>query len=283
MNFLDSAPMHLVERYNTYPRPRAYGSGEYPTRQFDPDEHIAQLLKEDEKFKQMSKQRQDSYRTSLSRLGFGLPPEMGKELLGTLITDLRMAPVWASLRKKINEEAEFLDFWDQCQRSILGWSTAPKRTAKEREDHFRKIGHLALELSLSMNETEEFQHFSTAELISSESLDSLRNVLSLDIRRPGGEDNNDELTRFALAEGMPSIHQMLDHIAAKALQCSMEPPIVRKPNSENASVHYFVRTLSRYLRKEYQTPMYEVVAATAGVIFDLPDIDLDYVSKLVRI
>lgn len=28
--------------------------------------------------------------------------------------------------------------------------------------------------------------------------------------------------------------------------------------------------------------MHEVVAATAGVIFDQPDIDLDYVSKLVR-
>jgi hypothetical protein len=72
---------------------------------------------------------------------------MGKELLGRLITDLRMARVWATLRKKIKEETEFFDFWDQCQRSILGWLAAQKRTAKEREDHFRKIHNLALELS----------------------------------------------------------------------------------------------------------------------------------------
>lgn len=282
MNFPDWAPKNLVESYRHYPHPRKYGSGEFPPCPFDPDEHIAQLRKEDKKFNQMSKQQQENYRTSLNRSEFGLPPEVGKELLGTFLTDLRMAQVWASLAGRIKEEADFLYFWKQCQRSVLGWLGAYKRSSKEHEDHFRKISHLALELSLYMNDTEEFQDFSTAELISTELLDSLRSVLSLEIRRPGGVENNDDFIRFTLSEAMPSIHQTLDYIGAQALRFSQEHPLVRKPKSKNAAIHYFVRTLSRYLNKKYGTPMHEVVATTTGVVFNRPDIDVDYVRKLVR-
>ncbi|WON75312.1 hypothetical protein [Nitrosospira sp. Is2] len=164
LSFPDWAPKNLVERYHHYPHPREYGDDMYPPCPFDPDQHIDQLRKESAKFNQMSKQQQDNYRTSLNRSEFGLPPEVGKELLGTLLTDLRMAPVWSSLGKKIKEGAGFLYFWDQCQRSVLGWLGGQKRSSKEHEAHFLKIHHLALELSLAMNDTEEFQNFSAAEL-----------------------------------------------------------------------------------------------------------------------
>ncbi|SFH38328.1 hypothetical protein SAMN05216299_109122 [Nitrosospira sp. Nsp14] len=282
MNFPDWAPALLVWTYNHYPHPREYPGGEYPPCPSDPDGHIAQLLEEDEQFKQMSKQRQENYRTSLHRTEFALPPEKGKELLGKLITDLRMKPVWASLSKRSKEEVQLLYFWHECERAILGWLGAQKLSPKQRRDHFLKMHHHALELLQMMYETEEFHNYSIMDLISTESINSLQNVLNLEISRPGGEDDIDELRRFFLAEGAPSIYQILRDVADKSLQFSKKTPLVRKPNSDNAAIHYFVRKLSRYLKEEYGTPLHEVVAATAGVVFDQPEIDLDYVSKLVK-
>lgn len=281
MNFPDWAPPILVWAYNRYPQPHEYPVGEYPIRLSD-DAHIAQLLEEDVKFKQMSKQGQENYRTSLNRSKFSLPKEMGKELLGKLITDLNMAPAWASLASRVKDDAQLLYFWHQCEKGILGWRGAQKLSPNQRRDFYLKIHRQAFELSQLINEADEFNNYSCAELLSTDSLNALRNVLNLEIRRSGGEDNVNELTRFFLAEGTPSIHHLLNDIAAKALQFSQERPLVRKPKSENAALHHFVRELSRYLKEEYGTPLHEVVAATAGVIFDQPGIDLDYVSKLVR-
>ena len=85
---------------------------------------------------------------------------------------------------------------------------------------------------------------------------------------------------FFLDKVTPSIYVALDDIATKALTFSKEEPLVRKPNSENAHIHYFVRSLSGFLKKRYGQPLHEVVATTTCVIFD-QEIDTDYVRKIV--
>lgn len=82
MNFPHWAPTILVELYEHYHLRRGFPCAEYPVKAFDPEQHIAQLLKENEKFKQMSKQRQENYRASLYQSEFGLSEQEGKELLG---------------------------------------------------------------------------------------------------------------------------------------------------------------------------------------------------------
>src|SRR5690349_6606160 len=106
------------------------------------------------------------------RSEFGLPPEIGKELLEKLIRDLRMPTVWASLSRRIKEEVESLYFWEQCETAILEWWGSHKRSPKGHEEHFLKIHYLALELSRAINETEEFQNYSTAEILDAEALKS---------------------------------------------------------------------------------------------------------------
>ena len=74
---------------------------------------------------------------------------------------------------------------------------------------------------------------------------------------------------------------VLINISEKATQYGEEKPTVKKPKSENADIHYFVRSLSRYLRNRYNQPLHDVVAVTTEVTFDRQSIDSDYVRKLV--
>lgn len=70
-------------------------------------------------------------------------------------------------------------------------------------------------------------------------------------------------------------------ISEKAKQYGKEEPLAKKPNSDNADIHYFARWLSEYLKKRYGQPLHDVVAATTEVACNRLSIDSDYVRKLV--
>lgn len=212
MNFPDWAPENLVWLYSQYPNDRKYAD-EDPSHLSNPGEYIAQCIKEDEKFKQMPEELKESYLNGLYRSAISFPPGKGKELLGKVITDLRMASVWRSLGKRVKNEGEFLHFWYECEQAILGWLGAQKLSPNQRKDFFLKIHKYASELSKMMYETEEFFNYSPAELISSESLESLLTTLNAKPCRSETDVSDEELTRFFISEGAPSIFQMLNHIA----------------------------------------------------------------------
>jgi hypothetical protein len=281
MNFPDWAPANLVELYIHSRKDKRYAD-ENSSHLSNPGQYIAQCIGEDEKLKQMSEELRESYLKGLYRSAVSFPHKKGKELLGKAITDLRMASVWRSLGRRVKNESEFLDFWYECERAILGWLGARKLSSSQRKEFFLKIHKHASELSKMMCETEEFFNYSTAGLICSESLESLLTTLNAEPCKSETDVSDEELTRFFIAEGAPSIHHILNDIADKAIQFAQNPPLVRKPNSENAPVHYFIRSLSRYLKEKYGQPLHDVVAGTASVVFEQPDINFDYVHKLVR-
>ena len=202
-----------------------------------------------------------------------------------------MKAVWASIARRIEIELEFVHFWTTCGTIIQGWRRAQKLSTKQHREYFQKIHEHALALAQLMYETVEFQHNSITDLIETDSIKWLLEALNTSLSKfvyeerstlyaPADEEESILYARTMLALITPSVDVVLDDIATKALTFSKEEPLVRKPNSENAPIHYFVRSLSGYLKKRYGQPLREVVATTTYVIFD-QEIDTDYVRKLV--
>ncbi len=191
-----------------------------------------------------------------------------------------MKAVWASIARRIEIELEFVHFWTTCGTIIQGWRRAQKLSTKQHREYFQKIHEHALALAQLMCETVEFQHSSITDLIETDSIKRLLKTLNASLPKFEDEEESISYARVTLAFITPSVDVVLDDIATKALTFSKEEPLVRKPNSENAPIHYFVRSLSGYLKKRYGQPLREVVATTTYVIFD-QEIDTDYVRKLV--
>jgi len=270
MNYPDWAPQNLVELH--------LHRLEKPSVRLDAEQQVTQIRKA---FKDLSDQQIEKIRVDLNRKSFFLPAKEGTKLLGRLITDQRMKAVWASIARRVKNEIEFVNFWTSCDSMIHSWRWSQKLSTTQHRKYFHKIYEQASALSQMMNETIEFQYFSIVEQIETKSIKGL--LETLDASLPEFEDENKRIdyTRFCLNDVTPSIHEILNDIAVKALRFSKEEPLVRKPNSENAAIHYFVRTLSRYLKTRYTQPLHEVVAVTTEVVFDQENIDADYVRKLV--
>jgi len=270
MNYPDWAPQNLVGLH--------LHRLKKPSVRLDTEQQVTQIRKE---FKDLSDQQIEKTRADLNRKSFFLPEKEGTKLLGKLITDQRMKAVWASIARRVKNEIEFVNFWTSCDSMIQSWRWSQKLSTTQHRKHFQKIHEQASALSQMMNVTAEFQYYSTVEQIEADSIKWL--LENLDASPPGFKDENKSIdyTSFCLHQITPSIHAVLNDIAVKALMFSKEEPVVRKPNSENAAIHYFVRTLSEYLKTRYAQPLHEVVAVTTEVVFDQENIDTDYVRKLV--
>ncbi len=229
----------------------------------------------------------EGYRRSLYYSAFGLPEKKGNEILGKLITDERMKYVWSILDTLVKSNGEFINFWNACEKGILGWWSSQKLSKKQQKDFFMKIHKHALELSIMMNETAAFHNYSTSELIDADTIKRLFSSLTNYPDKPEYkyediDEDKLEGAKLYLDGATPSIHAVLDDIASKAIQFSTEHPLVPYPKSENAAIHHFIRSLSQYLKREYKKPLHDVVAVTTVVIFDKQDIDADHVKKLVN-
>jgi hypothetical protein len=86
--------------------------------------------------------------------------------------------------------------------------------------------------------------------------------------------------RFILSDVIPSFYKILSYVAVKAEIFSEIEPVVKKPNSENASVNYFIRYLSAHMMSQFKQPLHDAVATTASVVFD-KEINSDNVRRIV--
>lgn len=225
---------------------------------------------------QLKKLRKKMYRSSV-----GLPWEESTALLGRLITDPRMKNVWAPINKRVQDENEHLRFWWTIQDGVRGWQGDQQLTKVQRKKFFHKIQELSSELSEMLLETREFQFYSINEIVTPEkaykflkNLDTLK-YANLDVERSVYP------TLFLLQDLIPKIHVVLQDVGEKAGQYAEQKPIVKKPSSGDAGLHYFVRTVSEYLSARFGQPLHEVVAISAGVVFNKEDVDVDRVRHLL--
>lgn len=275
MKYPEWAPPILVERH------KSRLDSKSPERKFktrDPDAIVAEAAKE---YEGMTEESIENYRRYLYRTSLGLPDEESTVLLGKLITDPRMKDVWKALAKRIDKNVDFFNFIGVCEGGISHWRGNLKQTAAERKAFYQEIRDTAGKLMYLMYKSDKFDFYSINALIDKEAVKWLLEALDADSDFYGDEDKNLDYAHFSLSDVIPRIQEVLTDIANKAMQYSKEEPTVRKPNSENADIHFFVRTLSEYFRNKYKQPLHEVVAATAEVVFDRQNIDSDYVRKLV--
>ena len=276
MKYPEWAPPILVERH------KSRLDSKSPEREFKkrhPDAIVAEAA---QKHEGMTEESIENYRRYLYRTSLGfLPDEESTTLLGKLITDPRMRDVWRALAKRIDKNVDFFNFIGACEGGISLWRGDLKQTAAERKEFYQEIHDTAGKLMYLMYKSDKFDFYSINALIDKKTVKGLLETLHADSDYFEDEDENLDYAHFCLSDAIPRIQVVLTDIANKAMQYSKEEPAVRKPNSENADIHYFVRMLSGYLKKRYGQPLHEVVAATTEVVFDRQNIDSDYVRKLV--
>lgn len=271
-NFPVWAPKSLIEqlerleRHQDKPLPK------------DPEQIIAETLRE-ERFANLTEEAIENFRASVYRHSLFLPNVEEQRLLRRILTDLRMKNVWSSLQRRKKTDQDYSRFWSVCTGAILGWRGEQKHSAKEQREFYQKIYDHAAELQSLLGRSKEFHFYSINRLIKDSAIEWL--VDTLDAQPYDHATSGESYARFCLDDVMPSIHLVLMDIAEKAKQYAEQNPLVLKPRSESASAHYFVRSLSKFLREHYGQPLHEVVAVTASVMLNNVDIDAGLVRKLV--
>lgn len=270
-NFPDWAPASLVERWE-----RSKNSDKHISK--DPEQIISEIL-QDERHAHMTEEAIENLRTSIYRYSLFLPQAEESQLLERMLTDLRMKNVWRSLQRRQKSDKDYYRFWSACSGAIISWRGESKYSAKEQREFYQKIYDHAAELQSLLGKSKEFHLYSISTIIKNADIEWLVDVLNAD---PIEDVTKEEsYARFCLDEIIPSIHTVLTDIAGKAKEYADLNPLVRKPRSDGAHVHYFVRYLSRFLRGYYGQPLHEVVAVTASVLLDKVEIDAGLVRKLV--
>lgn len=267
MKYPEWAPAILVERHKSRVDSK---SSERKFKVSDPESSITELVM---KHKGISKEGIENYRRHLYRMSLGLPDKESTALLEQLITDIRMKTVWKALARRSDKDSEYSGFLKACEEGIIGWRGDVKQTASERKAFYQEIRDATAKLFSLIDKADQFDFYSINKLVDDQSVKWLLEVLNA--------PNNVSHARLSLSDIIPSIYEVLIDISEKATQYGEEESSVKKPNSPNAKIHYFIRWLSKYCQQSYNQPLHEVVAITASVIFNKQNIDTDYVRKLV--
>lgn len=224
-------------------------------------------------YKNMTEAHIENYQRYTYRISWGYFNEESIALLYKLITDIRMEVAWKAISKRIDNDLDFYFFFFVCEDSIEGWRNDLKHTAAEQELFYQEIQDTAGKLRNLMNKSGKFDFYSIDHLVDDQGIEWLKNAL--------GTTRDLSYIRAAVFGIMPEIDRVLLDISAKAFRYGGEELFVKKPNSENANIHYFVRSLSQYFKDKYKQPLHEVVARTTEVVFERQNIDSDYIRKLV--
>ena len=279
MEYPEWAPKTLVEQH------KRRTEGDQSARKFkniDPETIIADMKQKHGH--DLTEANAEDIRRKLYRqltLG-GLPDDESTALLEKLITDLNMKSVWIALDKRATQERDPWQFVQACEYGITGWRGDQKQTPGERRAFYQEIHDIAGKLQSLMHEASAFDHYSINKLVEDQKVAWLIETLGASISNsiPPGQEIS--YARFCLSDVIPSCFEVLQDIGEKAKQYRDETSTVKKPNSQNAKIHFFVRLLSDYCQYVYNQPLHDVVATTTSVIFDLPNCDDDYVRKIVK-
>lgn len=277
MKYPEWAPQRLVELHM---RRTDNESSVDEINSHDPETIIADLAQR--RGGNITEEKTERIRRSLYRKSLGLPDKESTALLGQLITDDRMKGVWKSLIKRFKDDRESLHFFSACEGGKTGWRGNQKQTAAQRKAFYQEIHDTAGRLQSLMHEASEFDFYSPIELVDDHRIEWLLEEYDASFPDIVVDNDKNSYARFCLHEIMPSTFEIFRDISKKATQYGEEESPVKKPNSQNAEIHYFIRLLSGYLQQRYNQPLHEVVASTTTVIFNQENIDDDYVRKIVK-
>lgn len=278
MKYPEWAPNTLIEQH------KRRTEGDQSARKFKaPDpEAIVSDLKNKHEGKITEANSEELIRKLYRQSVLGLPDKERTSLLEKLITDINMKGVWIALAKRSKDERDPWKFFIACESGITGWRGDQKLTGAEHRELYQEIHDTAGKLQRLMHQASAFDFYSISKMMSDDAIKWLIENLGVSSEESIPDDKEISYVKFCLSDVIPSSFEVLSDIGAKAKQYSDEALIVKKPNSQNAKIHYFVRLLSDHCQRAYNQPLHEVVAITTSVIFDLPNCDVDYVRKIVK-
>jgi hypothetical protein len=204
----------------------------------------------------------------------GWPGKKNAPTLHLLITDPQMQSVWRSITKRAakgrGEDAIF-EFCDQVLLWHERWKHEDKRTPAQIQNAYTRCAEALEKACLAIQNELGDEWRSTIEKFPA----------SWDVGRPVRKKQ-----RYSVAKSLGystepclAMSRLAQYIRLSADY--LEEPIVKKPQSQNAHVVYFVRHLSEFMKDEFGTPLHEHVATTARTVFK-SEIDGDHVRKLIR-
>ena len=278
MNYPDWAPKTLVELHKLKTE---HSRSKKPSLALDPESMLADIIEKSDipiSADNAEHLRRQLYRRSML---FGLPDKEELSLLEKLITDQNMKAAWTALSKRFKDDRKNArQFFSACQFGIAGWRGDPKQTPTERRKFYQDLYDTAGKLESLMSTSGGFDYYSINQLIEDDTLEWM--IGALEIPAYPSESEAVEYVRFTLSDVIPSMNDVFRDIANRAMELRDASVTVKKPNSHNADVHYFIRTLSAHCRRAYDQPLNEVVAITTSVVFDLPNCDESYVRKIAK-
>lgn len=165
-----------------------------------------------------------------------------------------MGSVWEKLDKRVGENYFlYIIFVIEVQKAALGPNKWESMTSEERKDWIRKVTGKCNELTrLFIDGPFDF---------------------TIDVCQDMNPCTDNELP----------LHRLLSNISKDVENIPLgNTPIVKRPNTKKATQRYFVRSLGKYLREEFNQPLYEVIEGTANVVFVEETITKDYVAITLR-
>ena len=146
----------------------------------------------------------------------------------------------------------------------------------------KDIQNSVAKLQTNMQLLKDFSFYSINALIKTKTIEWLLEILNANLSE-FDDTRAIEYAKFCLSDVTPKFDAVLLDIHSKAEVAKHQAVTVKKPNSENAEVHYFARHLSSFFLNYYGQPLHETVAITTSVALQMENIDSDYVRKLVKI
>lgn len=269
MKYPEWAPEIFVEAYKMWTEE----SPERVSWMTDPNDFIAELERRGLSIPpdEAENIRQRQYRDRLS-----VPDIEKMDLVKLLITDLRMKEVWAVLARRIRSDLGFYEFFEACVEAIAGWRGESKLTVAEKRAHYTEVGQVAKKLAFLLDRSREFDLYLPEDLIGDQDIKWFLEDMCI----TNGENIDQDMLRIRLAG--PQVDSVLWDIAEKAEKYAEDKNLVKQPNSPNADIHYFIRSLSAYCKRKFGQPLHDVVAITTSVIFDKSNVDNTYVRKIIK-
>jgi len=215
------------------------------------------------------------------------------EILEKLITDNQMERVWKSLSKRINDSGDYLEFIEQIAFATWSQNEWDSLKKSEKKAWIKKTSKLALELSGLFSKYDFDDEFNMHSFIDEKSASWMLNnikknypdmwiehVSRLEDHRSKNELlENLFLSVFGEIKMWKYLKNISDEIKGKV---DIDSGILKRPNTKNSHVLFFIRELGKYIENKYGTPLYDVIANTACVLFDDPTIDKDRVRFALR-
>jgi hypothetical protein len=238
------------------------------------------------------------------------------ELLSKLLSDSRMESVWKAIEKRIYAQNTFFHFYIEILSARMGPDNWGKLTNSEKEAWKTKVLRQISELNNSLKEHRSLNFDSYLEdhqlihsgyymiprhlqlkILKQLEIDSdvLNGLLkSIDDSKDGitAEEqiahitidwNIDEEVMKRLTVNLEPLttEEMLNVFSSRIMNINTKSRILKHPNSDNAHIVFFMRKLAEFNMTLLGSALYEVIANTTSVVFDI-DISKERVADTIK-